>query len=59
MNEMLRTFNCGIGMVLVIPEDAIGVAQQLLSELGEQSYVVGRIEATTGAPGNMRIEGEL
>ncbi len=43
--EMLRVFNCGIGMALVVsnPEEA----QALLAEHGETAYVIGRV--TEGA----------
>jgi len=41
--EMLRVFNCGIGMALVVGNAASATA--LLSELGEPFFVIGRIEA--------------
>lgn len=44
--ELYRTFNCGIGMVLCIPASHQEQALQRLSELGEQSVVIGHIEAT-------------
>ena len=48
--EMLRTFNCGVGMVLcVAPQDAQRVCD-LLAEGGEQAWIIGRIAATEGAP---------
>lgn len=49
--EMLRTFNCGIGMVIVLPQQAIVSAQSLLEKHGIQSWQIGRIEkAETQAP---------
>ena len=43
--EMLRTFNCGLGMVLVVaPERAEALAEQL-REAGERVYDVGALEA--------------
>jgi phosphoribosylformylglycinamidine cyclo-ligase len=43
--EMARTFNCGIGMaVLVSPDDANIVAQKL-EDAGETLFRIGRIEA--------------
>ena len=46
--ELLRVFNCGIGMVLVVsnPEEA----SALLSEHGETAFLMGRVEAASGAP---------
>ena len=45
-DEMLRTFNCGIGMVVCVsPEDA-GQATQLLRAAGETPYEIGTIESS-------------
>ena len=44
--ELYRTFNCGIGMVLCVPASHQEQALQRLTELGEQSVVIGHIEAT-------------
>jgi len=46
--EMLRVFNCGIGMALVV-RDA-DLALSMLRELGETAYAIGRIEAQQGPP---------
>ncbi len=46
--EMLRTFNCGIGMVLVVgAKDADAVTKQLRKS-GETVYRLGTIEKTRG-----------
>jgi phosphoribosylformylglycinamidine cyclo-ligase len=42
-SEMLRTFNCGIGMVVVVPEDESDRATELLQAEGETVYRIGRI----------------
>ena len=44
--EMLRVFNCGVGMVLVVRDAEASVAHLL--DLGEQAVVIGRIVAQTG-----------
>lgn len=46
--EMYRTFNCGIGMILVLPAEAAEQAQELLEALGETVYRVGEIAAREG-----------
>jgi phosphoribosylformylglycinamidine cyclo-ligase len=41
--EMLRTFNMGLGMLVVIPADKFKKAQTLLDRAGEKAFTVGRI----------------
>ena len=46
--EMLRTFNCGIGLVAVVaPDRAEAVAEALRAE-GETPWPIGRVAAGTG-----------
>ncbi len=42
-DEMLRTFNMGLGMLLVVPAKKFKKAQTLLERAGEKFYTVGRI----------------
>ncbi|MCR2833268.1 phosphoribosylformylglycinamidine cyclo-ligase [Parerythrobacter lacustris] len=42
--EMARTFNCGVGMVLAIAEGDAGEVTAMLEEAGETVLHVGRIE---------------
>jgi phosphoribosylformylglycinamidine cyclo-ligase len=42
-DDMLRTFNMGIGMLLVVSTDKFKRAQTLLERAGEKFYTVGRI----------------
>jgi phosphoribosylformylglycinamidine cyclo-ligase len=51
LGDMLRTFNCGLGMVAVVaPEDEAG-ASEILSEHGETVTRIGRVVARDpGAP---------
>lgn len=41
--EMYKTFNCGIGMAIVLSEAHVEEAKQLLSEAGESVYEIGHI----------------
>jgi phosphoribosylformylglycinamidine cyclo-ligase len=43
LDEMLRTFNMGLGMLLVIPLAKFKKAQTVLERVGEKAYTVGRI----------------
>ena len=47
--EMLRVFNCGIGMALVVSD--VSSATALLSELGETFSLIGRIEGLPDGAG--------
>ena len=40
---MFRTFNMGIGMLLVVPAKKFKKAQTVLDRAGEKAYTVGRI----------------
>jgi phosphoribosylformylglycinamidine cyclo-ligase len=42
-DEMLRTFNLGLGLLLVVPHQKFKKAQTVLEKLGEKAYTVGRI----------------
>jgi phosphoribosylformylglycinamidine cyclo-ligase len=41
--EMYRTFNMGMGMVLVVPVKKFKKVQSVLERLGEKGYTIGRI----------------
>jgi phosphoribosylformylglycinamidine cyclo-ligase len=41
--EMMRTFNMGIGMILVVPAKKFKKVQTILDRAGEKGYVIGRI----------------
>ena len=43
--EMARTFNCGVGMVLAVAQDEVASVTQRLEAAGEIVVAVGRIEA--------------
>ena len=43
--EMARTFNCGIGMVVVVAADDAAAVAEALSAAGETVFDIGRVEA--------------
>ena len=49
--EMHRVFNCGIGMVIVVAESDVRQALAVLTESGEQAWVIGNVrERRADAP---------
>lgn len=48
-NEMLRTFNCGVGMVLVVEQSQLEPCIDKLHQLGEQAWHIGHIAEKTGS----------
>jgi phosphoribosylformylglycinamidine cyclo-ligase len=42
-NEMYKTFNCGIGMVVIIAQEYLELAQKILTENGETVFQIGKI----------------
>jgi phosphoribosylformylglycinamidine cyclo-ligase len=48
--ELLRTFNCGIGMVLAVAESRAAAVTKALQDGGETVYRIGRIEPQAGEP---------
>jgi len=47
---MLKTFNCGIGMVVIVDQSAESQAIACLRQSGEEAFVIGTIENSDGAP---------
>ena len=41
--ELLRTFNCGLGMVVVVAPEQASAVLDVLNRHGEQSFIVGKI----------------
>jgi phosphoribosylformylglycinamidine cyclo-ligase len=46
--EMLRSFNCGVGLVLVVDPACVAALADLLGEAGETVIALGRVEAGQG-----------
>jgi len=54
-DEMWRTFNCGVGMLLVTARGAAAALVEALEANGERAWVAGRIDEGAGTP-EVRIE---
>ncbi len=54
--EMLRVFNCGIGMVIALAPEQAKLATMLLKREGELAYEIGRVEASNSAEPEAVIE---
>ncbi len=58
--EMLRTFNCGIGMILVVPAKNLSTVEAELKRRREKFFRIGRIEpARSGAKPDVSYTGTL
>ncbi len=54
-HELARTFNCGIGMIMVVPAEEASAIQRVLGEAGEIVHPIGRIRARQGDEPQCRI----
>lgn len=44
-HEMYRTFNCGVGMVIALPQADVEKALSVLKAAGENAWLIGQVEA--------------
>ncbi|MBK5967693.1 MULTISPECIES: phosphoribosylformylglycinamidine cyclo-ligase [Thiorhodovibrio] len=49
-SEMQRTFNMGVGMLVVLPSEKVDQALAALEAAGEHAWLIGQIEVGQGAP---------
>ncbi|OOF55727.1 phosphoribosylformylglycinamidine cyclo-ligase [Rodentibacter genomosp. 2] len=54
--EMYRTFNCGVGMVIALPQDQVETALALLKQAGENAWLIGHIEQATDGEEQVMIQ---
>ncbi|KND03672.1 phosphoribosylamine-glycine ligase [Spizellomyces punctatus DAOM BR117] len=45
--ELARTFNCGIGMILIVSRDNVPEVNRLLRDAGEEVYEIGKVVKRT------------
>ncbi|HSP24731.1 MAG TPA: phosphoribosylformylglycinamidine cyclo-ligase, partial [Saliniramus sp.] len=57
-SEMLRTFNCGVGMIVVVSAEAQDRVMQALTEAGEKPFQLGEVVARGEGP-RVSFEGAL
>jgi phosphoribosylformylglycinamidine cyclo-ligase len=58
-SEMLRTFNCGIGMVVVVSAKDVKAAMATLRRAGEIVTVLGKVATRRGRESQVRYLGQL
>jgi len=58
-DELLRTFNLGVGMILVVPSRDISRVEAELKRRREKFYVIGRIERAARGKPTVVYSGEL
>jgi phosphoribosylamine--glycine ligase/phosphoribosylglycinamide formyltransferase/phosphoribosylformylglycinamidine cyclo-ligase/phosphoribosylamine--glycine ligase/phosphoribosylformylglycinamidine cyclo-ligase len=57
--ELLRTFNCGIGMVLVVGRGDVEAVDAHLKSEGEIYFILGKIVKNSGTKSKVIVEGNL
>jgi len=53
--EMYRTFNCGVGLIMALPQAQAEQAVSLLREHGEDAWVIGQVAARTANEAQVEI----
>ena len=54
-HEMYRTFNCGVGLIIALPQDQAEAAVNLLKAEGENAWVIGEIAAAQAGEEQVEI----
>jgi phosphoribosylformylglycinamidine cyclo-ligase len=55
--DIEATLNQGVGMVVMLPQVSVEIAQQVLSTAGIDSWVAGTAKAASGAPATVHLRG--
>jgi phosphoribosylformylglycinamidine cyclo-ligase len=56
-HEMYRTFNCGVGMIVVVSADNLAPALKFLKDAGETAWHLGEIQAAAEGEAQVVIPG--
>lgn len=56
--EMYRTFNCGIGMVVCVNQKDVAATLEIVKNAGEKAWVIGNIESSSESEPSVLIEDE-
>ncbi|PAY00966.1 phosphoribosylformylglycinamidine cyclo-ligase [Pseudoalteromonas sp. HM-SA03] len=56
-HEMYRTFNCGVGMILVVPADKLEQSLEILKAQGENAWHIGEIQDAQAGEEQVEILG--
>jgi phosphoribosylformylglycinamidine cyclo-ligase len=56
---MLRTFNCGIGMIVIAERDQSHDVESTLKEVGEHTVRLGRLTSHTPHSERVQFQGTL
>jgi len=55
-HEMYRTFNCGVGLIIALPQEQAKSAVELLEKEGENAWIIGQIANATSDEKQVEIE---
>ena len=56
--DLERTFNCGVGMVLLVPPSSVDATMARLAAKGLRSWVTGEVVHAQNTPGGVALEGK-
>jgi len=59
MREMLRTFNCGIGMTVIVAAEAKAEVADFLRAAGEEVHLIGELVPSRGNKAEVVYQGQL
>ena len=48
IDEMYRVLNCGVGMVIIVPNESLNDSLKLLNSMGEKAWLIGKIIKSRG-----------